>query len=471
MGYGYIDKTNRFIYGTLCKNQVGNFIYCCSRCSLEFTIITDLEAHTFAHATKQADCRNTKNYCKSYELKTLRILIDRMDLKKSTINNEKTIEESTNKYELIESAQQVHNGKCNQLPAIEASEKNIDKTPTNANVELNIKNPAKGVTKRKFSLTDNKGINRKNGKRQKRFHTYEMPYECFICHSRYKQSSCLCIHMKIHSGDNPFICTICRCPFASFDLLKYHTDIHLDRPFKCNQCNDAFRQQIKLNQHISRVHEKEIKRKPTKATTKKRENLIKSIGIKLSENSKERKKPAKNSPKIPIKSKQTYVKCAVCDKTLTRASLKCHLMIHTGERPYECFICHSTHRQYSHLEIHMKIHSGDKPFICAICGFTCSSRSSLMKHVRKHGDKLFKCNQCDCAYRHQYKLNAHMSAVHEKMRRYQCDLCGKKFSGTDGKSQHMRTHAEKQFSCRFCERKFTYNSNRCSHEKRVHQVT
>ncbi|XP_048003556.1 zinc finger protein 614-like [Leguminivora glycinivorella] len=76
--------------------------------------------------------------------------------------------------------------------------------------------------------------------------------------------------------------------------------------------------------------------------------------------------------------------CLICHKVLTsKAVLKTHVYIHTGERPYSCLICKKGFTHISNLKVHEFTHTGERRYSCQICHKKFSCRSNLNDHVYK----------------------------------------------------------------------------------------
>ncbi|XP_003746396.1 protein glass-like [Galendromus occidentalis] len=136
--------------------------------------------------------------------------------------------------------------------------------------------------------------------------------------------------------------------------------------------------------------------------------------------------------------------CTICGRYYARTStLKTHLRVHSGERPYACLQCLKRFSQAANLTAHMRIHSGEKPFLCPICHRKFSQSSSVTTHMRTHsGERPYLCNLCKKSFSDSSTLTKHFR-THSGERPYQCRICFMRFSQSGNLNRHMKIHGQK----------------------------
>lgn len=65
-------------------------------------------------------------------------------------------------------------------------------------------------------------------------------------------------------------------------------------------------------------------------------------------------------------------------------TFSCPVPLPSGEKPFECKLCHQRSRDYSAMIKHLRTHNGASPYQCTICTEYCPSLSSMQKHMKGH---------------------------------------------------------------------------------------
>uniref|UniRef100_A0A674K254 C2H2-type domain-containing protein n=2 Tax=Terrapene triunguis TaxID=2587831 RepID=A0A674K254_9SAUR len=153
--------------------------------------------------------------------------------------------------------------------------------------------------------------------------------------------------------------------------------------------------------------------------------------------------------------------CSECGKNFRYCSaLIRHKIMHTKDRPYECFT------QSTFLIMHQKIHRGEKPYQCYECGKNFTNSSALITHQRIHtGEKPYQCSDCGKRFSRRSVLIIHQR-IHTGEKPYQCCICGKSFTNSSTLITHQRIHTgEKPYKCCECGKSFIRSSHLAIHQK------
>ena len=203
-------------------------------------------------------------------------------------------------------------------------------------------------------------------------------------------------------------------------------------------------------------------------------------------------------------------KCLICDKHITKYSLKNHLSIHSGDDCFKCDVCPKTYFTNSALSNHkITNHQNQKgkqfkcsncyrtfrsalvrdhhiqscvqndpdkrktAFECRICNKMFGYKNNLVAHQKTFhgfvGKKIldYACKYCGDMIKGKLKLSKHIIAAHPEANGELCDLCGKSFKTETKLLRHIAVHKtrERNLHCSYCPKKFFRKDVLTVHEK------
>ena len=126
-------------------------------------------------------------------------------------------------------------------------------------------------------------------------------------------------------------------------------------------------------------------------------NLVKLPGSSRSVKFSRNAELARDTPKHTVEKRFQNFQCQTCKGLFPYSyTLDRHLLTHTGERPFRCYICErqSTRRDIldGHIRTHSGKHKGNAPFECPVCERKFYLKHHLKSHIRIHtGGKPLLC--------------------------------------------------------------------------------
>ena len=126
---------------------------------------------------------------------------------------------------------------------------------------------------------------------------------------------------------------------------------------------------------------------------------------------------------------------------------------------------------YFHSSSALQEHNSQAKFRCPLCKLEFVESKKLFLHIKqRHGDRPFKCSQCDRAYAYKRTLDQHINNYHKNPGSFICGICGMKFNRKDYLDKHVYRHSDsKDFPCSYCDKSFKTKSLLSSHIHGYHQ--
>ncbi|XP_064613119.1 telomere zinc finger-associated protein-like [Liolophura sinensis] len=272
------------------------------------------------------------------------------------------------------------------------------------------------------------------------------------------------IHSEQHGDQRPFVCDVCGKTFKVSSSLTTHKKSHnQERRFQCEECGKKFLQLSGKEQHVKRIHKKEMSFLchlcPYKCFVK--SELLQHLH---------------KDHQIPLPSKYVRYKCELCDfMTFRRFHYLNHMNMHEGNRMYECELWHVTGCMSVNCVMFDLVIAGNQVYECELCHVTrCMNVNCVMFDLVVAGNRMYECELCHKKYTSKVVLRCHMQFHKEP--RHKCPWEGCKYAAVQKRrlNQHIQlihTHKDvKPFECHLCTYKSALNGNLKLHLRNVHHL-
>lgn len=351
-----------------------------------------------------------------------------------------------------------------------------------------------------------------------------LKYSCKVCHKGFANKWELCTHAETHNMHKTFECDVCQRTFEKKFQLLYHLQTH-------EGGEELVKAKVKPSQPEVKTEteekpedqplegQKQTKRKLRVSKRRKKKSKVDDFEdeneneMSESENEEVRKKSTTRAQRENLKVLRTSrkIECLICEAVFTHpTSLKTHMLVHSGERPFKCDHCDKSFARKTVLNIHRRLHTGEKPYKCPLCDSACVTKDALMRHMSKDHDEdreadriKFTCGVCHKSMGTKYSLQTHMKLheqntsttsgielnfscnmctetfdsktdyarhmeVHDSHRNFQCDICQVTFEKKFKLLFHLQTHKIEDLPCKKCGETFTIRENLIQHVKMEH---
>ena len=255
-------------------------------------------------------------------------------------------------------------------------------------------------------------------------------FPCPHCDVVYHVKDHLNRHVKAVHENVRFQCEECSKLFSDRSGLVRHKLYHGDPQFQCDECPEKFREGRHLKRH-KRVHAGEI-----------------------------------DADKV----------CEFCQKDFSNLQ---------SLRNHQLHICEKAFRRLARIKYHKfkptsqtnndkaTTDQPEQPVVCSECGREYASLKLLKSHMRVHSkaymEAKYTCDICGNEYRSNVSLQNHINTIHNGLRNFPCDICGKLFTRANTLRTHKKIHdGLKQFNCIYCNSAYGEKRNLMNHIRRNH---
>lgn len=277
-----------------------------------------------------------------------------------------------------------------------------------------------------------------------RLHSFNKPFRCEQCDEAFMSQSSLSLHVhRVHdfSMDRQIHCPLCDYSFSKQSDLNAHIYVHNDDGqdmFECPDCSELFDNLEFFVEHMG-VHEKkvEIVKEPTKNTIDHLEDVIGNID--------------ESDDFMDTVAMDDIFHDPTDDNESNLTKMGVTLS-------YTCPICHKVYEDITEFNSHCETHetpvattqitkSTPKPMEEMLKpNRPKSARAAVSLKWQENDNKVrnFSCEKCNRSFTMASTLSLHLRRTHLGIKPYKCQVCEWAFAQSSDLIKHMRKHTGKQ---------------------------
>ena len=287
------------------------------------------------------------------------------------------------------------------------------------------------------------------GRREGKVHTHM----CRHCPKEFPEAHERNLHQKNdHAGIEGFNCFFCQKKFLKQHKRKLHMEkAHEWGRFQCPVCEMRHKCVPEFIDHICKVHPQMLTIPCDFCNV---EVLVEEFALHRKPCSSSKELEARRKWREGLKAKGG-LQCRYCDKKFDSHYQRSNHEneIHTGNK-YSCQECEYESYSFVRFYYHKKRHTNKEVdmVFCDICGKKMN-KSTLKQHidyVHKRKKDNVQCSDCGQIFERQHQLLKHQNLVHSTDEKFDCEVCGRRFSRVAAKENHMKCHREGTFPCEMC---------------------
>ena len=163
-----------------------------------------------------------------------------------------------------------------------------------------------------------------------------------------------------------------------------------------------------------------------------------------------------------------------CDRCKSKFTTHQKLSKHQSRDCLSCMKCEKSFESRKRLQIHKSKDCDDaKKYECDICLKKYKDKHILTEHKTEVHGRPFKCDHCKKSYNTQLKLSLHQKSSKKcNVKNLKCDSCDKSFTNQSQLQWHKSRicNVNKTYQCDLCPKKYVKSGTLTEHKRDIHGI-